>query len=64
MLGINDDPVTIKNIEVSIIDRAFDEGWVTPQPPADAHVARRSPSSDPVRPAWPPPISSIAPGTS
>jgi glutamate synthase (NADPH/NADH) small chain len=33
VLGINDDPVTIKDIEVSIIDRAFDEGWVTPQPP-------------------------------
>jgi len=33
VLGINQDPVTIKNIEVSIIDRAFDEGWVTPQPP-------------------------------
>ena len=25
--------VTIKNVEVSIIDRAFAEGWVTPQPP-------------------------------
>jgi glutamate synthase (NADPH) small chain len=25
--------VTIKNVEVSIIDRAFEEGWVTPQPP-------------------------------
>jgi glutamate synthase (NADPH/NADH) small chain len=34
VLGINDDPVTIKDIEVSIIDRAYDEGWVTPQPPA------------------------------
>ena len=33
VLGINDDAVTIKGIEVSIIDRAFDEGWVTPQPP-------------------------------
>jgi glutamate synthase (NADPH/NADH) small chain len=33
VLGINDDPVTIKSIEVSIIDRAFDEGWVTAQPP-------------------------------
>ena len=35
VLGINGDPVTIKAIEVSIIDRAFDEGWVTalPQPP-------------------------------
>ena len=34
VLGINDDPVTIKDIEVAIIDRAYDEGWVTPQPPA------------------------------
>src|ERR1700687_4812806 len=34
VLGINDDPVTIKSIEVSIIDRAFDEGWVTARPPA------------------------------
>jgi glutamate synthase (NADPH/NADH) small chain len=33
VLGINSDPVTIKNVEVAIIDRAFDEGWVTPQPP-------------------------------
>jgi glutamate synthase (NADPH/NADH) small chain len=34
VLGINDDAVTIKDIEVAIIDRAYDEGWVTPQPPA------------------------------
>jgi glutamate synthase (NADPH/NADH) small chain len=34
VLGINDDPVTIKDIEVAIIDRAFEEGWVAPQPPA------------------------------
>ncbi|HTI44277.1 MAG TPA: glutamate synthase subunit beta [Vicinamibacterales bacterium] len=33
VLGINNDPVTIKDIEVSIIDRAYAEGWVTPQPP-------------------------------
>ena len=33
VLGINNDPVTIKSIEVSIIDRAFDEGWVAPKPP-------------------------------
>ena len=38
VLGINDDPVTIKAVEVSIIDRAYDEGWVTPRPPAVAHV--------------------------
>ncbi|MBI1724728.1 MAG: glutamate synthase subunit beta [Candidatus Tectomicrobia bacterium] len=30
VLGINSDPVTIKQIEVSIIDRAFEEGWVRP----------------------------------
>ena len=33
VLGINADPVTIKQVEVSIIDRAWDSGWVTPQPP-------------------------------
>jgi glutamate synthase (NADPH/NADH) small chain len=33
VLGINSDPVTIKQVEVSIIDRAWDEGWVSPQPP-------------------------------
>jgi glutamate synthase (NADPH/NADH) small chain len=34
VLGINEDPVTIKSIEATIIDRAWDEGWVTPRPPA------------------------------
>jgi len=34
VLGISSDPVTIKSIEVSIIDRAFDEGWVAARPPA------------------------------
>lgn len=34
VLGINSDPVAIKRVEVEIIDRAFAEGWVTPQPPA------------------------------
>ena len=33
VLGIHDDPVSIKAVEVSIIDRAFDEGWVVAQPP-------------------------------
>jgi len=33
VLGINDDPVTIKSIEATIIDRAWQEGWVVPQPP-------------------------------
>jgi glutamate synthase (NADPH) small chain len=33
VLGINEDPVTIKSIEATIIDRAWDEGWVVPQSP-------------------------------
>jgi len=33
VLGINSDPVTIKQVEVSIIDRAWDEGWVGPLRP-------------------------------
>ncbi|HXH78865.1 glutamate synthase subunit beta [Nocardioides sp.] len=33
VLGINQDPVTIKNVEVSIIDRAWESGNVRPQPP-------------------------------
>ena len=33
VLGINDDPVTIKSIEVSIIEKAFEQGWVTPKAP-------------------------------
>src|SRR5690606_13612888 len=33
VLGINAPPVTIKTIEAAIIDRAWEEGWVTPEPP-------------------------------
>jgi NAD(P)H-dependent glutamate synthase small subunit len=33
--GITDPAVTIKNIEMAIIDRGFAEGWVTPQPPTE-----------------------------
>ncbi|WP_203335758.1 glutamate synthase subunit beta [Nocardioides limicola] len=33
VLGINQDPVTIKNVEVAIIDRAWDDRNVKPQPP-------------------------------
>ena len=33
VLGINQPAVTIKNVEVSIIDQAFANGWVTPHPP-------------------------------
>jgi len=34
VLGITDPSVTIKNIEMAIIDRGFEEGWVTPNIPA------------------------------
>lgn len=34
VLGITDPAVTIKNIEMAIIDRGFEEGWVVPEPPA------------------------------
>jgi glutamate synthase (NADPH) small chain len=34
VLGINDDPVTIKGVELAIVERAFDEGWVNAEPPA------------------------------
>jgi glutamate synthase (NADPH/NADH) small chain len=33
VLGINAPPVTIKNIENTIIERGWDEGWVLPEPP-------------------------------
>ncbi len=33
VLGINQDPVTIKSVEVTIIDKAWDSGLVRPQPP-------------------------------
>ena len=34
VVGINGDPVSIKQVEVTIIDRAWDEGWVQPQVPS------------------------------
>jgi len=34
VLGINDDPVSIKSIELSIVERAFEEGWIRSHPPA------------------------------
>jgi glutamate synthase (NADPH) small chain len=33
VLGIQDEAVTIKSIELSIVERAFEEGWIQPQPP-------------------------------
>src|SRR6186713_280815 len=34
VLRINEDAVGIKSIEHAIIDKAWESGWVTPQPPA------------------------------
>ena len=34
VLSINDDPVTIKQIELAIVERAWEEGWIVPRPPA------------------------------
>jgi len=42
VLAINDDPVTIEQLEKAIAERAFEEGWVLPSPPAERtgkHVA-------------------------
>ena len=33
VLGINEPAVTIKSIECAIVDRGFEEGWITPDPP-------------------------------
>src|SRR6202165_2080932 len=33
VLGINQDPVTIKQVELEIVDRAWNEGWITPRVP-------------------------------
>ena len=50
VLGINEDPVTIKSIEATIIDRAWDEGWVVPQPP-ETRTWKKVATSAPVPPA-------------
>ena len=39
VLGINAEPVAIKQVEVEIIDRAWAQGWVPPQPPPAAALA-------------------------
>ncbi len=39
-LEINDDPVMIKHTEVSIIEKAFAEGWVKPKPPTERTTKR------------------------
>ena len=53
VLGINQPAVTIKNVEVSIIDEAFERGW-SRRRSRSASPVTRSPSSAPARPVWPP----------
>ncbi|TAI49772.1 glutamate synthase subunit beta [Flagellimonas allohymeniacidonis] len=33
VLGINEDPVSIENIEKNIVETAFEKGWIQPEPP-------------------------------
>ena len=35
VLGINEPPVSIKQIEKAIVERGFEEGWIKPQPPTE-----------------------------
>ena len=63
VLGINQDPVTIKNVEVAIIDRAWESRRRTPAAAGVALRQDRRRRSAPARPAWPPPSSSPGPGT-
>ena len=62
VLGIADPPVTIKNIEMAIADRGFDEGWVGAHPPA-ARTGRAWRWWVRARPAWRRRHSSTPPGT-
>ena len=63
VLAINDDPVAIKNIELAIVERAWEEGWIVPV--AAARTARGAawPSWARARRGSPPPTSSTAPAT-
>ena len=46
VLGINQPPVSIKQIEKSIVERGLDEGWIHPEPPK-LRTGKRLPSSAP-----------------
>jgi glutamate synthase (NADPH/NADH) small chain len=41
VLGLNDDPVTIKGVENAIIERAYEEGWIVPDPPSRRRTGKR-----------------------
>ena len=63
VLEINEgQAVSIKQVELSIIDRAWEEGWIAPQPPTVADRDDRSRSSAPAPPGSLPRSSCAAPG--
>ena len=51
VLGINQPPVTIKQIEKNIVERGFTEGWIRPEPPR-VRTGRKSRSWAPALPVW------------
>ena len=63
VLNLQESPVTIKQIEWEIIDRAYDEGWVAAADAGGAHRQEGRRRRLRARPGWPPPSSSPAPGT-
>ena len=55
VLGINEPAVTIKNIEKSIVEHAWKEGWIVPEPPETKTGKRIAViGSGPARPVLPP----------
>ena len=62
VLALNDDPVTIKQVELAIVERAFAEGWVRARPAAAATRPHRWRWSAAGRPASRPRSSSPEPG--
>ena len=64
VLDINDDPVTIEQIELAIVTRGFEEGWITARPAGGAHRQDGRRWSAPARPDWPWPPSSTSSGHS
>ncbi len=53
VLGINEPPVTIKVIEKTIVERAWEEGWIKPEPPTQAHRQTRRRGGFGTRRPWP-----------
>ena len=60
VLGINNDPVSIKSIEKAIVDRGWEEGWIKPEPPLSRTGKKVAVIGSGPR-GWPPPSNSTAP---